>query len=102
MAWVRAPMSEMRLILLRCSAWLAFSLARSISCFLSPREATRMVTAPPRRLVSQPSSSSRRAGSTGTMISRGTGARATASVAVMVCVEPMASRLVEMVAADWG
>ena len=74
MAWVRAPMSEMRLILLRCSAWLAFSLARSISCFLSPREATRMVTAPPRRLVSQPSSSSRPAGSTGTMISRGTGA----------------------------
>ena len=70
----RVPMSLMRLILLRCNAWLAFSFARSISAFFSPRLAVRIITAAPRRSDSHVSSSPRRAGSTGTITSRGTGA----------------------------
>ena len=109
MAVLRAPISLMRLILLRCIACLALSLARSRSCLLSPLLATRMLTAPPRNPLSHDSSSSRRAGSMGTITSRGTGeigankscrslrslvacARATASVAVTICVDPMALR----------
>ena len=119
MAAVRVPMSLMRLILLRCSACPAFSFARFISAFFSPRLATRMVTTAPRSPLNHDSSSARRAGSTGTMTSRGTGAigasrsarpvcscrsrlvrvacaRSTLLLAVTVCVLPMASRLSTM------
>ena len=118
MARLRVAMSLIRLILLRWSACAAFSLARSIRAFFSPRAATRIVTAPPRRSLSHRSSSSWRVGSIGTITSRGTGAigarkssrpvwscrwlrrrvacaRDCASTAVTDCVTPIASRMVD-------
>lgn len=56
--------------LLRANACLALSLARSISCFLSPLLATRMVTAAPRNPLSHCSSPALRDGSIGTITSR--------------------------------
>ena len=84
-AWVRAPISLILLILLRCNAWAALSLARSIRVRFSPRPGTRIVTSDPRSPLSHASRSARLAGSMGMRISRGTGAIGASKSARPVC-----------------